>query len=130
MFWNEASEKIFGYRSEEVMGRNLHLLVAPETIRDRTDQGIDLFRRQGKGPLWERSAPLTPCGRDGTLFPAEVGVSAFKLNDGWYAVGTVRDISLQKQTEKELLQAKEAAEVANQAKSEFLSNMSHEIRTP
>ena len=128
--WNAAAEKMFGFTSEEILGRNLHETLVPVESRQPYQRGWPQFRQSGQGAVIDKVLELEALRKDGSRFPVEVSVASVLLHGRWNAVGIVRDITQRKRAEADLVAAKSAAESANRSKSEFLANMSHEIRTP
>ena len=122
--WNLAFEQ-FGYGREEIMStQGMHLGVwADPAIALECHRTI---KRDGIVHNFE----LTLRTRDGRLIPALVSGALLELDGVPAIVAKIRDITSIKQTECELIAAREAALAASRAKSEFLSSISHEIRTP
>lgn len=102
IFWNKQAEKIFGYKAEEIIGKDIHLLCAPKRYHDDYRRGFDLFRRSGKGQVIGKTTEVTALRKNGEEFPVELSVGAFRMKDRWHAVAIIRDVSERKRMEKEL----------------------------
>lgn len=142
--FNPAAECIFGYPKEEVLGKNISILL-PSPHAEQHDQYLQNYLTTGKRKNIGIGRIVEGKRKDGTLFPMDLSISEM-LNDEHEKsfVGICRDITERKAAEqklqeyaaqmevknKELTIAKEQADQANLLKSEFLANMSHEIRTP
>ncbi|HZV46500.1 MAG TPA: PAS domain S-box protein [Thermodesulfovibrionales bacterium] len=101
-YWNPAAEKIFGYTSEEAIGKVLHTLLAPRKYRNLYMRGFSRFKETGEGSAVGGPSEFTALRKDGTEFPMEVSTSSVLIGGKWHAVGIVRDITERKRAEEEL----------------------------
>ena len=126
---NPRTEKIFGYSKEEMIGKNLSILM-PKKEAVAHDAYINNFVKTRNPKIIGKGRELEGRRKDGSVFPIDIAVSKLEIDGDMIFIGIIRDITERKKFEQELQHAKEDADKANQAKSEFLSSMSHELRTP
>lgn len=129
-FVNRTCTTMFGYTKEEMLNADLHELIAPPQYLSSFRHGFETFKTTGEGFVVGRTLEIEARRKNGSKFPVELSISSAKMNDSWYSIGIIRDITERRRAERDIVEASEAAENASRTKSEFLANMSHEIRTP
>jgi PAS domain S-box-containing protein len=123
---NPRMAEILNCKQEEVVGRSIMDFVGipnKTILHKQIHMGRNLLSTEYDIELKQKGGTFIPC-----LFNATPLLNEQGNKDGSFVM--VTDISVLKQTEKHLQEAKRMAEHASHAKSSFLANMSHEIRTP
>ena len=123
--WNKFTEHLLGYKKEDLYLKPIRTLYPEEEWQKIRRANI---RELGS----KHHLDIKVIKKDGSLIDVDLSVNILKDDDGRItgSVGIMQDVTEQKRAQEMLMQAKLAAEEANNAKSLFLANMSHEVRTP
>ena len=113
--FNPASENMFGYSAEEVIGNNIKMLM-PSPYQEEHDGYLESYQKTNKAHIIGIGREVEGMRKDGSIFPMDLAVSEMLIDGEAVYSGIVRDITERKQMEK--------------MKNEFISTVSHELRTP
>ena len=126
---NPATERLFGYRVDEMVGHKVNMLM-PEPYRSAHDGYLERYMTTGERRIIGIGREVQGQRKDGSIFPMDLSVGEALLGGTRIFTGIVRDITERKRTEEDLRAAKEQAERARLAQSKFLAAVSHDLRQP
>src|SRR5574340_87155 len=127
--FNPAAERIFGYMADEVVGRNVSMLM-PSPHREKHDGYLANYLRTGQKKIIGIGLDVQGQRRDGTTFPMGLSVAEIRLNEHRMFTGIVRDITERKRAHEQQVQLMHELESANEELRNFAYVVSHDLKAP
>jgi PAS domain S-box-containing protein len=128
--WNPRAEEIFGWRSDEVIGKSLTENIIPTHHHQSHENGMKKFNSIGVGPALNQRLELTAMRKTKDEFPIELTIIPIVQGGIHSFTAFIRDITLAKSTRDEMEKSLAKERELNELKSRFVSMTSHEFRTP
>ena len=100
LYMNPAAERLFGFKAEEILGKNIKMLMPPP-FSDQHDEYLARYLRSGHATIVGIIREVVGLRRDGTEFPMEISVSEIHLGDKRLFTGVLHDITRRKQRQEE-----------------------------
>lgn len=129
--FNHAAETMFDYTREEVLGKNVRMLM-PQPYRGDYDQYLGRYLDRGEARIFGRSRQVDAQHKDGSVFPIQLSISEIKNQNKRMFVGLIRDLTKEKAAEEEArLHSEQLAHVDRlHLLGEMATGIAHEINQP
>ncbi len=120
--FNPACEQIFGYKAEEVLGKNVRILM-PEPHRSQHNQYLARYQRTGKARILDSRQEVEGRRKDGSTFPMYLRVREVNLGGEIMFTAIIQDITERKKMEEDLRNS-------NAELERFAYVASHDLKAP
>jgi len=124
LFFNKAAEKIFGYSRDEVLGRDLDVIMSPKCSRDH-HRAVARYIETGVPRRIGHHTQITALRKTGETFPADISFSISHADGALYFTAIVRDLTDTKALQERINRAERLA-----ALGRVVAEISHEIKNP
>jgi PAS domain S-box-containing protein len=124
IFFNQAAEKMFGYSREEVIGKDIAMVLSPSCAQGHK-AAVARFVETRKPTLIGHETEFRTARRNGEFFPASISFSVTDVEGRLYFTGLIRDLSETKALQEQVLRSERLA-----AFGQLVAEITHEIKNP
>jgi len=112
VFWNRAAEAMFGYRTDEMIGKQLSAIM-PDRLRQAHEHGLQRRLATGRQRVTGKTLELVGRRKGGNELPIELTVAAWQAGEEHFFTGIIRDVTERKRAEESLRVSHQFLAIAN-----------------
>ena len=124
--WNSQAEKLFGWKREEIIGKDLAEFIIPEQFRQMHHAGLKRYNRTGEGSMINKLVELTALKRDRKEFPVELTIVPIENAGNNFFCAFIRDITERKHYITALDRSEKRYKALVQEGSDLINILDHE----